>query len=272
MATWPRPMPFVVAVVGLVGVIALGGCSGSDDVPAAPNSPGNTAVGTAGSTGTPSAAATTPAGTAVARPDGSPQGLIPVWPFTTTAQVQAWQSAYRSTGAQAWHLDVDRTALSFATSRLGYTEVDRVTSRTVNGADALIGIGWNDPNETTATVAVLHLIRFGTGQDAPWAVVGSQDGLLTLTRPAYGSTVRSPLTIGGVISGVDESLRVVVWGAGSDRPLAQVGSISAGGTAQPWGTTLTVNAPAGTVLTIAVSTGGHLATVERFAITAVRLG
>jgi hypothetical protein len=196
---------------------------------------------------------------------------VPLWPFTTAAQVRTWQAAYRAGGQQPWHLDPRQTALSFVRSHLGYTEVDRVTSQSVQGADAHLGVGWDDPETREHTVAVLHLIRSGTGDDAPWVVVGTDDTLLTLDTPSYGAAVASPLRVGGRITGVDESLRVAVLGPISPTPLGVVQGLPAGGERTPWTTTVRFAAPSGTVLTVAVSTGGHLKAVERFAITGVRV-
>jgi hypothetical protein len=217
-------------------------------------------------------AATTGAGTTAAGAvTYGARGLVPLWPFTTAAQVRTWQRAYRSGGSQPWHLDPGGTALAFTRSHLGYTDVDRVSSLVTSGGDARVGVGWSDPEVRLSTVAVLHLIRYGVGADAPWVVVGSADTNLTLATPRYGSTVSSPLRVGGVISGVDESLRVAVLGPTSSVPLAVVQGLPAGGERTPWTTTLRFNAPSGAVLTVAVSTGGHLKGVERFAITAVRV-
>ena len=117
---------------------------------------------------------------------------------------------------------------------------------------------------------MLHLITFGSGADAPWVVVGTDDTQLTLDAPRYGSTVRSPVRVGGRITGVDENLRVIVLGPSSSTPLFSSRGLPAGGTRTPWSTIARFHAPHGTVLTIAVSTGGHLKAVELFAITAVR--
>jgi hypothetical protein len=121
------------------------------------------------------------------------------------------------------------------------------------------------------TAAVVHLARMGTGTDAPWEVVGTRDSMLSITAPAYGASVSSPLTAGGRITGVDEALRVAVID-GNSRTLGQVSGIPAGGSNAAWSATVDYTRPAGRVLTVVVSTGGHVAEVERFAITAVRTG
>ncbi|MFC5801881.1 hypothetical protein [Streptomyces formicae] len=194
-----------------------------------------------------------------------------MWPFTTLAQAQAWERAYRSSGHQSWHRDPGRTALSFTRGYLGFTEIDRVSSRTVSGRHARIGVAPTGPESGTA--AVIHLVRFGTGPDAPWEVVGTDDTTFSLTTPAYGSPVRSPLVTGGRISGVDESIRVQVRQPSSEAPLGTSACCTpAGGDDQPWNVSVSFSGARDPVLTVIASTGGHVAEVERFTITAVRTG
>lgn len=198
-------------------------------------------------------------------------GLLPLWPFTTAAQVRQWQAAHRSGGSQPWHLDAGATALAFSSGYLRYTEIDRVTTRSIKGSDARLGVGWLVPGTASVrTVAVLHLIRVGSGSDRPWVVVGSDDSRLTIATPRYGSVVTSPLRVGGRITGVDENLRVLVLTPHATAPLYASSGIPAGGQRTPWATTVRFRAARGTVLTIAVSTGGHLRRVEAFAVTPVR--
>jgi hypothetical protein len=214
-------------------------------------------------------------------PASDTRELLLLWPFNDAAQVQAWQAAYGVTDHQAWHLDAARTALNFASQYLGYSGMDQVISQVVSGRQARIGVGWDDvgaetPGKEVGEVdrheaAVVHLIRYGAGENAPWVAVGTDDTLLTINSPAYGAAVTSPFGVGGLITGVDESLRIKVLATGSSTPLAQVGGLPAGGTRLPWSTRLTVTAPHGSVLTVAVSTGGHLRDVERFAVTAIRV-
>jgi hypothetical protein len=195
----------------------------------------------------------------------------PLWPFSGVADATAWQQAYRAGGHQPWHLDARATALSFASGFLGYRGIDRVAGETRSGGEAWVTVGYADPNGATAAAAVVHLARIGTGADAPWEVAGTRDTTLTLTRPGYGTTVVSPVAVGGRITGVDESLRVQVRALGKPL-LGEVSGIPAGGDRSPWSAQVRFTAPAATVLTIAVSTGGHSAEVERFAVTGVRAG
>ena len=213
-----------------------------------------------------SAAVATPSGTAPAT-TGTYQLL---WPFADQDQAAAWQVSYRTGGHDAWHLDAGQTAQSFTQGYLGYASIDQVTSVSQTGTDARIGVGHKAPE---STAAVIHLIKVGSGQDAPWEVVGTDDAAtLTLTTPAYGASVTSPATVGGRITGVDESLRVQVLSLAAGKSVGQTGSIPAGGQNTAWTAQVSYAAPANSRLIIAVSTGGHVNDVERFAVTGVRSG
>lgn len=60
---------------------------------------------------------------------------------------------------------------------------------------------------------------------------------------------------------------------GRDGPLGEYCCLPAGGDNQPWSAQVTLTEPVqpGT-LTVVVSTGGHVAEVERFAVTGLRVG
>jgi len=107
---------------------------------------------------------------------------------------------------------------------------------------------------------------------APWEVVGTDDTTLTLDIPAYGGTATSPVRIAGKITGVDESLRAAVHQLGSSSPVGSYCCQPAGGQATPWSLAVPFHAASGLMITIVVHTGGHVAAVERFAVTGVRAG
>ena len=195
--------------------------------------------------------------------------ILALYRFASLAEVRAWQVSYQSGGHQPWHLSPDITATAFA-AFLGYTGVTQVAHSTVSGGDAHVAVGINLPNGTTSTSAIVHLLRFGSGKDAPWEVVGTQDTTFTLDRPAYGSTVASPVTAGGIITGVDENVRVTVHSSSAQGPIGTYCCRAVGETSSPWSVRVTFHATPGEVITIAASTGGHVATVERFAVTGVR--
>ncbi|MFC0105980.1 hypothetical protein [Kibdelosporangium aridum] len=197
------------------------------------------------------------------------EGYQMLYPFASVADAKQWQASYRQGGHQPWHLDAGMTALSFTQAYLGYTTIDRITSTTVAGSQAWIGVGYALPDGGTSTAATVHLVKTGTDEDSPWEAVGTRDKVLTLTQPAYGSTVTSPVAVGGRITGVDESLDVQVL---AGKRIGGTSMIPAGGTNVAWQANVSFTAAEGTTLTITVSTGGHVADVELFAITGVRTG
>ncbi|TDD01464.1 hypothetical protein E1292_25870 [Nonomuraea deserti] len=194
----------------------------------------------------------------------------PLWPFSTQEEAARWRDTQGEDGDQAWHLDAARTALAFTRDYLGFTEIDRAVKTEQEGAHARVHVGYrSQEGDRPAVAAVVHLMRYGPGEDAPWEVVGTDDTSFTLTKPAYGAEVSSPLTVGGRISGVDESITVHVRRPGSDAPLGERCCVPAGGRKAPWSATVDFTARPGKTLTVVVSTGGHVATVERFAVTGV---
>jgi hypothetical protein len=267
----------VVAAVGTVGgvLLATGGpWSGGTPGPAA-TAPAGPPVGSTGVRPTEAEAPGAGADVtgAAAAPTGGTGGsaaALWLWPFADTAGVSRWQQAYRQGGQQPWHLDAGTTALGFA-GYLGYPSVDRVVRSTVDGSDAYVAVGFRAPDGVLRTAADVHLVRAGTGADAPWVVVGTRDSTLTLDLPGYGATATSPMTVGGRITGVDERVVVTLHAqAGSVR--AAPATVDAGGTRMPWSVRSRFDAAPGTVVTVAAATGGHVAAVERFAVTAVRTG
>ena len=203
------------------------------------------------------------------RPAAAAFPYQPLWPFAGPADAAAWQRGYRTGGHQPWHLDPNATALAFSSGYLGYTDIDKVVRSSISGREANVAVGFRLPDGALHTAAVVHLARLGAGNDAPWEVVGTRDTSLTLATPAYGARVTSPLTVGGRITGVDESLSVHVHALGRETPVGLVDGITPGGPGTRWSARVPFQARHGAVLTVAVATGGHVTTVERFAVTAV---
>ncbi|MFC9995126.1 hypothetical protein [Nocardia sp. NPDC127526] len=197
----------------------------------------------------------------------------PLWPFADAAGAAAWQQSYREGGHQPWHLDPAATALGFARDYLGYANIDRVVQVQTKGEEAWVTVGYDDPAEPGGDAfpaAKLHLVRLGAGDDAPWEIVGTDDTTLTLTTPKYGARITSPVTVGGRITGVDESLDIQIRQLAQQAPIGTTGMIPAGGTDTPWTGTVNFSASCPGTLTVAVATGGHIEEVERFAVTGVR--
>ncbi|MET9315796.1 hypothetical protein ABZX12_28600 [Kribbella sp. NPDC003505] len=194
----------------------------------------------------------------------------PLWPFTSEDAVADWQQAYRSGGKQPWHLDPAQTALSFTTGFLDFHEIDLVVAKSVRGDEAYVSVGYRAEHNPPSVAAVVHLARYGQGDDAPWEVVGTRDSSLTLTQPRYGAAARSPLTVGGRITGVDEAIRVDVRQASTEARLGTLCCVAAGGESQPWSAQVTFQGATDPAVVVVASTGGHYQGVEAFAITAIR--
>ncbi|MFI6504029.1 hypothetical protein [Nonomuraea typhae] len=211
---------------------------------------------------------------ATATPETLIEGAYqPLWPFASLREAREWQERDRPQGHQPWHEDAPFTALSFAQGYLGLQEIDQVVSTRIQGRHARVTVGYRSPeSKRPAPAAVIHLVRYGPGENAPWEVVGTDDTTLTLTTPRYGSAVRSPVTVGGRITGVDESIRVRVHQPSAAEPLAETPGVPAGGENQPWSAEVAFTAKPGEVVTIVAVTGGHVAGVERFAVTGVTSG
>ncbi|MFE6510083.1 hypothetical protein ACFVDI_14905 [Nocardioides sp. NPDC057767] len=257
-----------VAVLIVVAVRSDNGDRGAVPTPSASSTatPTPSTSATPTESATPSATPTEPTSTPPAR-----FGYQPLWPFAGVEEAAVWQRAYRDGGHQPWHLDAGLVARRFTQSYLGYQEVDRVVRVAISDDQAWVDVGFRLPDGKDTTAAVVHLAKIGSGSYAPWEVVGTKDSTLSLTTPRYGATVTSPMAVGGRITGVDESLVIRVLRLGTGE-VGRSPGIPAGGQNSPWSTTMPFSAPAGSVLTIAVSTGGHVAGVERFAITGVRVG
>ncbi len=251
----------VAAAAGLL-VTACGGTAGppSASPPASP------------ATSTPSSPVSSAPATPAPSPAPAPFGYQPLFPFPSLADAQAWQAAYTSGGHQPWHLSADLTAVAFSEGYLGFKEISKVAGHTISHGDAHVTVGLTLPNGHISHAAIIHLVKYGSGKYAPWEVVGTDDTTLTLDIPAYGGTATSPVKIGGKITGVDENLRAEVRRLGSSAAVGTYCCAPAGGQGTPWSLTVPFHASAGQLITIVVHTGGHVAAVERFAVTGVRVG
>jgi hypothetical protein len=271
LRTWWWAVVAVAAVVLAGAVVALV-VTRSGGHPTAPAAAASNPASPAAPTAAPTEAQPPPPATpgATAAPNVPAFRFLPLWPFDSVADAVAWQQ--NNGGHQPWHLDPGETSLAFTRGYLQFSTVDRVLDTRIRGDEAFVTVGWRLPNGQDTPSAVLHLARIGTGDNRPWEVVGSEDTTLSLTTPAYGSRIASPVTVGGRITGVDESLRVQVRGTGSETPLGEVGGLPAGGDNRPWSATVSFRASSGTVRTLVVSTASHVEPgVGRFAIMGVRV-
>jgi hypothetical protein len=218
----------------------------------------------------PAVAVPTPGPTPVPTPSPVPYSFPyqPLWPFPDQAAADNWLQERRPLGESLWHADPAATALKFTREFLGFTDLDLTTTVNVAPREAWVGVGQADPRGQPLTVATLHLARLGPAADAPWAVVGTEDTELTLDTPAYGSPVQPVLDVGGIVSGVDESLHVQARQISG--LLGEFCCLPAGGQRSPWSASVPISPAQPGAVTVVVSTGGHYAAIERFAITGLR--
>lgn len=263
MHLWTRLTAVAAATAAASLLAACGGPAG----PATPASSGP--AGTAPAPSAPATPSQSSPATTPGRSAPSAFSYLPLFPFSSLAGVRSWQASYAEGGHQPWHMNAAETARAFA-AWLGFKGITEIAGQTGTQQDAHVAVGYTLPNGKVATAAVVHLVRYGSGRYVPWEVVGTDDTTLTLATPAYGSTVASPVTIGGEITGVDESLRAEVRAHGVSSPVGSYCCEPAGGQHHPWSLTVPFHAPSGSVLTIVVHTGGHVVAVERFAVTGVR--
>ena len=196
---------------------------------------------------------------------------LPLFPFSSAQQVEQWQATFAASGYQAWHLDAGQTSTAF-TAYLGYTALSTVVSERTDASGAHVAVGFRPGGASAAPVtsAVIHLVHWGGGRHAPWEVVGTDDTTLSVTSPAYGSTIASPVNVGGRITGVDENIRVQVRTSSASAPVGTYCCLAAGGTGSPWSVSVSFTAPSGGIVLLTAQTGGHVAPVERFAVTGAR--
>ena len=256
------------AAVTAAGLLAAG-CGGTTGQPSAspPSSSRTSPPAPAPGPGTPA-----PGSAATSAPGSAPFAYEPLFPFGSLAGARAWQASYASGGHQPWHLNPGLTALAFTQGYLGFSHIGKVAGLRMSGVNAHVTVGFIRPDGHVSAAAVIHLVKYGSGTNVPWEVVGTDDTTLTLDIPAYGGTATSPVRIGGKITGVDENLRAEVRQLGSAAPVGSYCCQPAGGRASPWSLTVPFHAASGQVVTIVVHTGGQIAAVERFAVTGVRAG
>jgi hypothetical protein len=192
---------------------------------------------------------------------------VPMWPFADYAAARQWQRVDGPAGHAPWHADATMTTQLYVQKVLGFSDLNVITSRRITTDQAHIGIGYRDVNGGVHTAAVVHLVRYeryagerGTG----WEIVGTDDTTFSLEMPTYGASVPSPVTAGGRVSGVDESIRL--WVRSLDRVVGSSCCVPAGGERRPWSAQLSFQAAPGTALTVVAATGGHLQAHERFAL------
>jgi hypothetical protein len=193
----------------------------------------------------------------------------PIWPFTTYDEARQWQGDVAKSGSQPWHGDAVATATSYVQNVLGFTDLTVFRMLGPSGTNgAHVQVGWVRPDKVVVTAAVLHLVRYGAASGdvlAPWEVVGTDDDTLSLTSPAYRSAHTSPLTVGGLFTGVDGNLVVSVRDT-NGGVLGTAPGLPAGGEAPPWKEQVSYLSTGRNLCVVVVFAGGALIQHSQFAI------
>lgn len=124
-----------------------------------------------------------------------------IWPFHSQAEGQEWLA---DRGGKPWAGDPLEVSERFASDFLALSGVT---------ASVPSSFGLPRPHRYTTqlsaggrSVGRVELARYGDA--GPWTVVRVGGTDLTLTTPAPGSRVRSPLQVSGRVTGVDENVRL----------------------------------------------------------------
>ncbi|MCU1588714.1 MAG: hypothetical protein JWN31_2207 [Frankiales bacterium] len=175
----------------------------------------------------PGATSTTPS-TTMAAPYAGPM----LWPFTSRAQMDAWQKDH---GNRPWAHDQLQVSAHFATDLLGLRGLN---AHAFGVHLAVLRTGeQRDQVQLRAgrrVVSTLDLIKLRVG--GSWTVIDARGGDLTITAPQAGTAVTSPTQVSGRITGVDENVQLQLITA-TGHLLATSGAPA--GTEMPWNGTLT---------------------------------
>lgn len=225
-----------------------------------------------GTGGTPALSSTPASGAATASssPAAQKRDVLPIWPFSNPQEARNWQESYRQGGHSPWHVDAAFTAVAFTQGYLGFTELDQAIKTDIRGQDALVQVGFSpQEGQTPQVAATVHLIKYGSGPNTPWEVVGAEGSGIAVTTPEYGTAAHSPAMVSGTLTDAAGNVQIRFLQPGSEKPLAESQAIPVAGA---WRTTVPFTAKPDQVITVVAATGGHVADVERFAVTAVTPG
>jgi hypothetical protein len=197
-----------------------------------------------------------PAATATQQPVVTFPGFA-FYPFTSPQQELSWERA-SGPAAQPWFLDATATAQHFVTDFVGETSTATVVSRALGTEQATVTLGRPAPEGSgTLPVTVVHLQKF----QRAWLVTAADDarGQLSVSTPAGGATLHSPVTVTGPAFGVDEAARVDIRTTDGVVAIGSTGSFGSG--SRSWSARLSwpaASAPRGAVVVTEASAADGL--------------
>jgi len=171
-----------------------------------------------------------PSRTATAAPPAFPNGGM--FPYTNAADAHA--------NGVSWSGDPAAVAEHFVTDFAGVAGVTTVISTKRSGTDESAVTLGRLQNGSVIPVTTVQLVRYGSA----WIVVGAADGrsLLTVTAPAAGAPVSSPVVVSGPDYGVDEAVQLTVRSMHAAAPLASR-TVSFGSDGLSWSSRLPFTSP-----------------------------
>jgi hypothetical protein len=177
---------------------------------------------------------TSPTGTAV--PTVSPPTAVDdyadaIWPFTSKAQADDWKADH---GTRPWANDKQQLVQHFVTDYLGLKDV--YAGEPCGTCTKVPLMDTPTPGASTADVGLVELTadQTGGGFNGPFSVLGVTSPTLKVTAPT--APITSPTTVGGTITGVDESIRLsLVTAEGKTIATGQ----TMAGSGAPWSASLT---------------------------------
>lgn len=141
-----------------------------------------------------------------------PTGAI--FPFTNATDEQGWQQDF-SNGGTTWQADPTQVATQWVQNYLDQPTVNRVISVADDNGGKVVTLGrvlQGEGNNLFAVTAV-HLMPY----DKAWIVTGASDpnNYMSISSPAPGGTIITPVTVTGPGFGQDEVVKLDVRDATS---------------------------------------------------------
>lgn len=181
-----------------------------------------------------------PPSTPSAQPSSLPAvpDMLTIWPYATRREAAAKATEAMRSGAMPWLLDPKQSALLFVQNFLRRPEVDVVTATRPLLAGIGVTVGRRIAGGSQVfEVTTVYLVRVSAASNAPYVVVGASANYLTIDSPVAAAAVRSPVSVAGTITGVDEVVRAELRVLSRPDPLG-TGTVPAGGQDSPWSLTL----------------------------------
>ncbi|HEX4654747.1 MAG TPA: hypothetical protein VH274_03275, partial [Mycobacteriales bacterium] len=137
-----------------------------------------------------------------------------IFPFTDATAEQGWEQDYAN-GGTTWEADPTQVATHWVQDFLDQPSIDRVISTSDDGSDKLVTLGrmLNAEGHNLFKVTTVHLTKYANA----WIVTSASDpnGFMSITSPAPGGMIVTPVTVTGPGFGVDEAVKLDVRDATS---------------------------------------------------------